>query len=69
VASTVVVGVQEAKGYGVGFGIPTIAFAVAIVLFILGAVLNLYTKVPPEGSPVTRVVKVFKGLCGQQQDK
>jgi hypothetical protein len=28
VASTVVVGVQESKGYGIGFGIPTIFFAV-----------------------------------------
>jgi dipeptide/tripeptide permease len=28
VASTVVVGVQETKGYGIGFGIPTIFFAV-----------------------------------------
>lgn len=52
VASTVVVGVQESSGYGVGFGIPTIAFGVAIFCFILGAIFKLYVKVPPEGSPL-----------------
>jgi peptide/histidine transporter 3/4 len=30
VASTVVVGVQESSGYGIGFGIPTIFFAVVM---------------------------------------
>jgi peptide/histidine transporter 3/4 len=61
VASTVVVGVQETKGYGVGFGIPTIAFGVAIAAFIVGAVFKLYVKVPPEGSPFTRIWRVLKG--------
>jgi peptide/histidine transporter 3/4 len=61
VASTVVVGVQESSGYGVGFGIPTIAFGVAIFMFILGAIFKLYVKVPPEGSPFGRIWAVFKG--------
>ena len=61
VASTVVVGVQESKGYGVGFGIPTIAFGVAIAAFIAGAVFRLYVRIPPEGSPFGRIWLVFKG--------
>ncbi|KAF6260843.1 POT family-domain-containing protein [Scenedesmus sp. NREL 46B-D3] len=61
VASTVVVGVQESKGYGVGFGIPTIAFGVAIAMFVTGAAGNLYVRVPPEGSPFTRIGRVLKG--------
>lgn len=61
-----VVGVQETKGYGIGFGIPTIAFGVAIAAFIIGAVFKLYVKVPPEGSPFSRIWRVLKGgwtLC------
>lgn len=56
-----VVGVQETKGYGLGFGIPTILFAVAIAAFVLGAVFKLYTRVPPEGSPFTRMFGVLRG--------
>ncbi|WIA14658.1 hypothetical protein OEZ85_003160 [Tetradesmus obliquus] len=61
VASTVVVGVQESKGYGVGFGIPTIAFGVAIAMFVSGAAANLYVRVPPEGSPFSRIGRVLRG--------
>jgi hypothetical protein len=61
VASTVVVGVQEVKGYGVGFGIPTAAFMAAICLFVAGAVANLYVRVPPEGSPFRRIGRVLSG--------
>jgi hypothetical protein len=60
----VVVGVQESKGYGIGFGIPTLAFGVAIAAFIIGAVFKLYVKVPPEGSPFTRIWHVLKGEAG-----
>lgn len=59
------VGVQESKGYGIGFGIPTMAFGVAIAAFIAGALFKLYVKVPPEGSPFTRIWHVFKGKRGQ----
>ena len=55
------VGVQESKGYGVGFGIPTIAFGVAIAMFVAGAAANLYVRVPPEGSPFSRIGKVLRG--------
>lgn len=67
-ASTVVVGVQESKGYGVGFGIPTIAFAVAIAMFITGAAAGLYTRLPPEGSPLTRVARVIRGKAPHTGD-
>ena len=56
-----VVPVQESKGYGIGFGIPTIAFAVAIAFYVLGAVLNIYVKIPSGGSPLARIYKVLKG--------
>lgn len=58
-----VVGVQESKGYGIGFGIPTIFFGVAILAFIMGAVFKLYTCIPAEGSPFTRIFRVLKGGC------
>jgi len=59
----VVVGVQESKGYGIGFGIPTVFFGVAILAFIMGAVFKLYTCIPAEGSPFTRIFRVLKGGC------
>eukprot|EP00878_Enallax_costatus_P032004 GHUV01035089.1.p1 GENE.GHUV01035089.1~~GHUV01035089.1.p1 ORF type:complete len:302 (+),score=57.47 GHUV01035089.1:596-1501(+) len=62
VATTVVVGVQENKGYGLGFAIPTILFAAAILAFVLGAVFKMYNRIPPEGSPFSRVFRVFKGM-------
>lgn len=62
VATTVVVGVQENRGYGLGFAIPTIFFAAAILAFVLGAVFKLYIRIPPEGSPFTRVLRVLKGM-------
>uniref|UniRef100_A0A383VGU9 Major facilitator superfamily (MFS) profile domain-containing protein n=1 Tax=Tetradesmus obliquus TaxID=3088 RepID=A0A383VGU9_TETOB len=67
VASTVVVGVQENKGYGIGFGIPTIFFAVAIVAFIIGALFKLYTCLPAEGSPFTRIWRVLKGAFANRK--
>jgi hypothetical protein len=34
---------------------------IAIGLFVLGAVLRMYTRLPPEGSPLTRIFRVLKG--------
>jgi hypothetical protein len=39
----------------------TAAFAVAILVFIAGAVFRLYVKFPPGGSPFTRIWRVFRG--------
>lgn len=60
VATLVVVPVQENQGYGVGFGIPTAAMAAAILVFLIGYLVKLYTLVPPEGSPFFRIYHVFK---------
>jgi POT family len=43
------------------FGIPTIAFGVAIAAFIIGAVARLYVRIPAEGSPFTRIFRVLRG--------
>lgn len=67
VAATVVVGVQENKGYGIGFGIPTIFFGVAIAAFVIGAVLKLYVCVPAEGSPFTRIWRVLRGAVAKRK--
>ncbi|KAI3425784.1 hypothetical protein D9Q98_007759 [Chlorella vulgaris] len=56
--ATVVVNVQS-KDWFAGFLIPTCAFAVAIVVFTSGS--KLYRRMPPAGSPFTRMAKV---LCG-----
>lgn len=54
-----VVPIQETIGYGVGFGVPTAAFVVAILLFLAGW--RLYTILPPQGSPFTRMWRVLSG--------
>jgi hypothetical protein len=59
IATLVVVPIQEAKGYGLGFGIPTAVMGLAILLLLLGAALRLYTYVPPEGSPLYRIWRVL----------
>ncbi|KIZ00828.1 Peptide transporter PTR2, partial [Monoraphidium neglectum] len=61
VATLVVVPVQESKGYGIGFGIPTAAMGAAILVFVFGALIKIYTFVPPEGSPFFRIWKVLRG--------
>eukprot|EP00879_Flechtneria_rotunda_P000926 GHRR01001055.1.p1 GENE.GHRR01001055.1~~GHRR01001055.1.p1 ORF type:complete len:523 (+),score=105.75 GHRR01001055.1:1216-2784(+) len=65
VATTVVVGVQESKGYGIGFGIPTIFFGVAIAAFIFGY--KLYVRLPVEGSPFTRIWRVCAGAVAKRK--
>lgn len=51
--------IQETKGYAIGFGIPTVAFVVAILLFLLGW--PIYKCFPPTGSPFTRLYRVVRG--------
>ncbi len=57
IAALVVVPIQENQGYAIGFGIPTICFGAAIFVFVMG--FRLYVRMPPEGSPFTRIYKVF----------
>ncbi|KAK9822864.1 hypothetical protein WJX81_005939 [Elliptochloris bilobata] len=56
-AVTVVVYVQDSISWAIGFAIPAVAMAVAIVVFVSGS--SLYTHVEPTESPMTRVVKVL----------
>ncbi|KAI8467277.1 MAG: POT family-domain-containing protein [Monoraphidium minutum] len=67
VATLVVVPVQEAKGYAIGFGIPTALMGVAIIVLVAGAVARLYTYVPPDGSPLYRIYQVFAGAFRQRR--
>ncbi|KAG5552680.1 hypothetical protein RHGRI_010695 [Rhododendron griersonianum] len=55
-ALTVVVYVQDNVGWGLGFGIPTIAMAISIIAFVVGS--PLYRKVKPKGSPFVRLAQV-----------
>ncbi|CDP06231.1 unnamed protein product [Coffea canephora] len=56
-ALTVVVYIQDNVGWGWGLGIPTIAMALSIVAFVVGA--PLYKKVQPGGSPLIRLAQVI----------
>lgn len=56
-ALTVVVYIQDNVSWSWGLGIPTIAMALSLVAFILGA--PLYKRIKPGGSPYVRVVQVI----------
>eukprot|EP00253_Pinus_taeda_P009956 PITA_09956 len=56
-AVTVVVYVQDYESWGIGFGIPTVAMAISIPIFIYGT--PLYRHQVPGGSPITRIAQVF----------
>lgn len=55
-ASTVLVYIQDNVGWSWGLGIPTIAMALSVVVFLIGY--SLYRNLDPAGSPYTRVVQV-----------
>lgn len=55
-ASTVLVYIQDNVGWAWGLGIPTIAMALSIPLFVFGY--PLYRNLHPAGSPYLRVVQV-----------
>ncbi|WCJ28723.1 Major facilitator superfamily protein [Euphorbia peplus] len=55
-ALTVIVYIQDNVGWGWGLGIPTIAWAISIVAFVVGS--PLYLKVKPGGSPMVRLAQV-----------
>ncbi|KAK6242819.1 hypothetical protein QUC31_013458 [Theobroma cacao] len=56
-ASTVLVYVQDNVGWSWGLGIPTVAMASSIIVFLIGY--PLYRNLDPAGSPYTRVLQVF----------
>lgn len=55
-SGTLVVYAQESVGWAMGFGIPTIAMAVSIALYVLGA--PLYKYEVPAGSPLKVLARV-----------
>ncbi|XP_058091260.1 protein NRT1/ PTR FAMILY 5.10-like [Magnolia sinica] len=58
VAMLTVIYIQDNLGWAIGFGIPTIAMAFALLLFLFGS--NTYTYLIPSGqSPLTQVAKVI----------
>ncbi|KAK8686783.1 hypothetical protein V6N13_125801 [Hibiscus sabdariffa] len=56
IASTVLVYIQDHVGWSLGLGIPTIAMALSIIVFLMGY--PLYRNLDPAGSPYTRVLQV-----------
>lgn len=56
IAGSILVWIQENIGWGVGFGIPAAAMAIAVVSFFSGT--RLYRNQKPGGSPLTRMSQV-----------
>ncbi|KAH0851881.1 LOW QUALITY PROTEIN: hypothetical protein HID58_090969, partial [Brassica napus] len=56
VSSSLLVWIQENRGWGLGFGIPTVFMGLAIVSFFFGTPLYRFQK--PGGSPITRISQV-----------
>ncbi|OVA17671.1 Proton-dependent oligopeptide transporter family [Macleaya cordata] len=57
IASSLLVWIQMNVGWGLGFGIPAIAMAIAVVSFFSGS--RLYRFQKPGGSPLTRICQVL----------
>ena len=57
IASSVLVWVQENVSWGLGFGIPAAAMAIAVVSFFSGT--RLYRNQKPGGSALTRIAQVI----------
>lgn len=56
IAGSILVWIQVNIGWGVGFGIPAAAMAIAVVSFFSGS--RLYRNQKPGGSPLTRMAQV-----------
>ncbi|CAK8537710.1 unnamed protein product [Lathyrus sativus] len=57
IAASLLVWIQDNVSWGLGFGIPTVAMAIAVVSFFSGT--RLYRNQKPGGSPVTRICQVI----------
>ncbi|KAI3671867.1 hypothetical protein L1987_87064 [Smallanthus sonchifolius] len=57
VSGSFIVWIQENKGWGLGFAIPTLFMGVAIFSFFMGTPLYRFQK--PGGSPITRMCQVL----------
>ncbi|KAF7815739.1 protein NRT1/ PTR FAMILY 8.1-like [Senna tora] len=56
IGASLLVWIQENVGWGLGFGIPAVAMAIAVVRFFSGT--RLYRHQKPGGSPLTRLCQV-----------
>ncbi|KAM0044945.1 putative bacterial ABC-type protein transporter [Helianthus debilis subsp. tardiflorus] len=65
IASSVLVWIQDNKGWGWGFGIPAVAMAIAVGLFFSGT--RLYRNQKPGGSPLTRICQVIVASWNKRQ--
>lgn len=57
ISSSLLVWIQDNAGWGLGFGIPSLAMALAIASFFAGTPLYRFQK--PGGSPITRMCQVL----------
>lgn len=57
ISSSFIVWIQDNAGWGLGFGIPTLFMAIAIVTFFSGTPLYRFQK--PGGSPLARMCQVL----------
>ncbi|XP_052187556.1 protein NRT1/ PTR FAMILY 8.1-like [Diospyros lotus] len=57
IASSVLVYIQDNVGWGLGFGIPAVTMAIAVVSFFSGT--RIYRNQKPGGSPLTRICQVI----------
>ncbi|KAL5991565.1 hypothetical protein ACLOJK_012474 [Asimina triloba] len=57
IAGSVLVWIQTNVGWNWGFGVPTVAMAIAVVTFFSGT--RLYRHQKPGGSPLTRIAQVL----------
>eukprot|EP00891_Asterochloris_glomerata_P003785 jgi/Astpho2/3785/Aster-04319 len=57
-AVTTLVYIQESVSWAIGFGIPAVAMALAVIIFMAGS--PRYTHVEPTESPMTRVYRVLR---------
>ncbi|MCI59258.1 peptide transporter PTR1-like, partial [Trifolium medium] len=56
-AASLLVWIQDNVSWGLGFGIPAVAMAIAVVSFFSGT--RLYRNQKPGGSPITRTCQVI----------
>lgn len=57
IAASLLVWIQDNVSWGLGFGIPAVAMAIAVVSFFSGT--RLYRNQKPGGSPITRMCQVI----------
>ncbi|KAJ4959613.1 hypothetical protein NE237_019523 [Protea cynaroides] len=65
IAVTLVVWIEDNKGWKWGFGVSTIAIFISIPVFLLGS--TKYCNKIPSGSPLTTILKVFTAaMCNRE---